>query len=118
MKRRSLFVAVINIAFLGVLLSGCGGGTDQRTKTYSETYADGSKYVGGFKDGLFDGYGTLTYPDGRQYVGQFKEGQMDGTGKMTHPDGKVEEGFWKQNWFFAPSFLPFPRTPPAPSSPP
>ena len=100
MKQLSLFLsAITTIAFLCLFLSGCGVGNDQGTKTYTETYSDGSKYVGEFKEGLFDGQGTLTFPDGRKYVGQFREGQMDGIGKMTYPGGKVQNGLWKQDKF-------------------
>ena len=80
--------AIIRIAFVGVFLSGCSAGNDQGTGTQTVTYADGSKYVGEFKEGLPDGQGTLTYPDGRKYVGEFRGGQMNGTGKMTYPDGR------------------------------
>ena len=101
-----LLTAIITITFSGLYLSGCGGGTDQGTKTHFETYADGSKYSGEYKDGLFDGQGTLIYPDGRKYDGQFHYGQMDGTGKMTYPDGRVEEGIWKDGKFMGVSAKP------------
>lgn len=107
MKRLSFFLtAVICISSLCVFLSGCGAQNDQGTKTQTVTYADGSKYVGGFKEGLFDGQGTMTYPDGRLYIGQFKEGMKDGTGKMTYPDGKVEDGLWKGDRFVGASTSP------------
>ena len=54
--------------------SGCSGTLAQK---------DGSKYVGGFRDGKFDGKGTLTWKDGDQYVGEFKNGLRDGTGAVT-----------------------------------
>ncbi len=43
-------------------------------------YADGKKYKGQFKDGLFDGYGKMTYTDGGSYEGDFKAGERHGKG--------------------------------------
>ena len=52
------------------------------------TWADGSKYVGEYKDGKKHGKGTMTYPDGAKFVGKFKEGKKHGKGTFTLPDGK------------------------------
>lgn len=38
----------------------------------TQIYADGSKYVGQFKDGLSDGQGQLILANGQKYVGNFK----------------------------------------------
>ena len=32
-------------------------------------------------------YGTETWENGRKYVGEFKDGARNGQGTMTHPDG-------------------------------
>ena len=40
----------------------------------TDTKPDGSKYVGQFRDGRYDGQGTFTYRDGT-YVGQFRDGK-------------------------------------------
>ena len=83
----------------------------------SYTYADGSKYVGEFKDWDFskgsytrpDGYqyvgewknyrphgrGAQTWADGMKYVGQFKEGKRHGKGTFTWPDGRKYVGQFK-----------------------
>lgn len=37
-----------------------------------EIYADGSKYIGQFKNGLSEGQGQLILPNGKKYVGTFK----------------------------------------------
>ena len=42
-----------------------------------------SAYVGEFKNGLPEGYGTFTYSDGAVYVGSFKEGKEHGNGIFT-----------------------------------
>ena len=40
----------------------------------TETFPDGDKYVGGFKDGEYHGQGTITYPDGSKQEGNCKGG--------------------------------------------
>ena len=60
-----------------------------------ETYLNGRKYVGEFKDTKYNGIGTDRNPDGRVYVGEFVDGHPHGRGKMTLPDGSVYEGEFK-----------------------
>ena len=55
------------------------------------------KYIGEFKDGIFEdrqpnGQGTTTYPNGRKYVGPFKDGILNGQGTLTWSNGKMFEG--------------------------
>lgn len=38
----------------------------------TQVYADGSKYIGQFKDGLSEGQGQLILSTGEKYIGQFK----------------------------------------------
>ncbi|MFI3188658.1 hypothetical protein BCS42_13365 [Crenothrix sp. D3] len=42
----------------------------------TQTYPDGSKYIGEFKNGLSDGQGTLILPNGDKYVGKFKQNKF------------------------------------------
>ena len=35
-------------------------------------YKDGSKYIGEFNKGLYNGQGTYKWPDGKKYVGEWK----------------------------------------------
>ena len=37
-------------------------------------FANGSKYVGEYKDGMRNGQGTMTYANGDEYVGEWKDG--------------------------------------------
>ena len=38
---------------------------------------------------------TINYKDGSKYVGEFKEGKFDGQGTMTLADGSTISGAWK-----------------------
>ena len=65
----------------------------QRTVNYN----DGSKYVGGWKDGKSNGQGTSTYPNGNKYVGEFKDGEKHGQGTFTFSSGNKFEGEFKDD---------------------
>jgi hypothetical protein len=56
------------------------------------TYSDGEGYVGTFLNGKFDGQGTYSYVNGDKYVGEFKLGEKSGRGVYTRADGSVERG--------------------------
>ena len=48
------------------------------------TWASGSKYVGGYKDGKQHGQGTYTWVSGSKYVGEFKDSKRNGQGTYTY----------------------------------
>ena len=75
-------------------LPPCEG--DQMTWTAcSYTWASGEKYVGEWKDGKRNGYGTYTFADGNKYVGEYKEGGRHGQGTYTYANGDKYVGEWK-----------------------
>jgi hypothetical protein len=51
------------------------------------TWADGSKYVGEWKDGKRNGQGTYTWADGDKYVGEWKDDKSNGQGTYTYHNG-------------------------------
>ena len=61
-----------------------------------KTIWDGSVYEGQFRDGKFDGHGTMVDEHGR-YEGEWKSGMRDGAGKMAFHVGGTYEGPWKAN---------------------
>jgi len=61
------------------------------------TLPDGTRYVGNFKDGNFNGQGTKTWPSGNKYVGEWKDDKRDGTGTYTWPSGNKYVGEWKND---------------------
>ena len=66
----------------------------------THTQADGSKYVGEFKDGKKHGKGTFTeIRYGVKYEGKWKNGRRHGKGIFTFPDGTVYEGRFKNGEF-------------------
>ena len=57
----------------------------------------GDKYVGDFKDGKRDGFGTYTWANGDEYGGQFKDNKRDGVGVYTWANGNKYGGIWKDD---------------------
>lgn len=58
-------------------------------------FANGDRYVGGFRNGTFHGRGVMTFADGRRYEGGFRNGSFNDIklgnttyrGKFTYPTG-------------------------------
>ena len=82
-----------NVGFAECIEGDCNNGYG----TYTE--ADGSKYVGGWKDGKEHGQGTYIEADGDKYVGEWKDGMQDGQGTATWADGGKYAGEWKEDKF-------------------
>jgi hypothetical protein len=64
-------------------------------KQHTVTSADGSKYVGEFKNDYMHGQGTYTYANGDKYVGEYRDGKKHGQGTETDADGGKYVGEWK-----------------------
>ncbi len=77
---------------------GCVEG-DCRNGTGIYVWADGSRYSGGFQDGLQHGHGSLSFSNGASYVGDWKRGTRNGMGTGIFPDGRVLAGRWSENHF-------------------
>ena len=60
------------------------GNLQAQTTYVIQTYPNGAKYVGEFKNGKRHGQGILTYSDGAKYVGEFKNGKQHGHGTYTY----------------------------------
>jgi hypothetical protein len=59
-------------------------------------YEDGRKYIGEFKNGMHNGFGTITLLNGLKYEGSWKDNKRHGTGiiKYYNSEGKLD-GTWK-----------------------
>ncbi|KAK8944461.1 hypothetical protein KSP39_PZI008052 [Platanthera zijinensis] len=60
-----------------------------------ETWADGSKYKGQFKEGLSHGFGVYQDHAGVLYAGEWVNGQSHGYGMQTYEDGSCFVGQYK-----------------------
>ena len=92
---RHILIITISILLLSSFLTSC----EKKNGPGTETYEDGSSYVGVFKDGERNGQGTYTYGkgewEGDKYVGEFKDGTQNGQGTLTFPDGTKYVVEWK-----------------------
>ena len=55
---------------------------------------NGSKYVGMFKNGMFEGRGRLILHKGDYYEGEFVENKANGQGKYVNAKGEIYNGYW------------------------
>ena len=55
---------------------------------------NGSKYVGLFKNGMYDGRGRLIFRKGDYYEGEFKDNKANGFGKYVNIKGDIYIGNW------------------------
>jgi len=65
---------------------------------------DGITYTGEYivdsnGKNLPNGYGTETFPEGGKYVGNFKNGKWEGQGTLTRKSGAKDVGYFKDNTF-------------------
>jgi len=58
-------------------------------------WANGSKYIGSWKNGAKNGQGTTTYFNGDTYVGEWKNGVHSGQGTYNWLNGGKYAGEWK-----------------------
>ena len=55
---------------------------------------NGSKYVGMFKNGMYEGRGRLIFRKGDYYEGEFKDNKANGFGKYVNIKGDIYIGNW------------------------
>ena len=63
----------------------------------TNTFANGDRYVGEFKDGTRNGQGTRTFPNGDKYVGEYKDGKSNGQGTLAFANGNKHVGEYKDD---------------------
>lgn len=59
--------------------------------TFVSYEIEGISYEGEWKDGVFQGQGTITYNNGSKLTGEFKNGSPNGKVKIVFPDGHTGE---------------------------
>jgi hypothetical protein len=62
-------------------------------------YIKGGKYSGEFKEGKYNGQGNLKISGKGKYIGFFKDNQFDGLGTFYYEDGRIESGKWSNGKF-------------------
>lgn len=72
-----------------------------------ESWADGRKYDGDFKNGKKDGEGTFEWPNGNKYIGSWRNDKQHGVGiYLNMKEGSKKQGEWvngkRQQWISAP----------------
>jgi len=85
------------------------GGDDKINGKGTLTYADGTKYVGDFIDGVKSGQGTYTWPNGDKYEGEWRDDERYGQGTMIWSDGRKYVGEWKNDKRYGEGTLTFPN---------
>jgi hypothetical protein len=66
------------------------------------------RYVGNFKDGLFDGQGVYVGSSGMRYDGEWKNGNLEGHGKLIFSSGLRYEGQFRANTYSGSGSMTFP----------
>lgn len=83
-------------------------GKEEGWGTY--TWSDGQKYEGEFKNGEFHGHGTWEGSAGEgKYEGEFREGKFHGQGTFTKPDGRKYVGMFKDDKMDGKGILTWPH---------
>lgn len=61
------------------------------------TFVSGTEYVGEFRDHKFHGHGTYSYANGTKYVGEFRGGMYNGQGTLSFANGDKYVGEFMDN---------------------
>ncbi len=88
-----LLTLTLFVPALGAEESAAGDGEETRTLIWP----DGTRYVGGVKDGKRWGKGTIFWEDGTRFVGNFRDDLREGPGTMILPDGTVYNGYFSND---------------------
>ena len=73
---KKLLIILVALLWCNVGFAHCSKGNCINvygTFTFESGEFDGAKYVGEFKEGLFNGQGTYTFANGDKYVGEYME---------------------------------------------
>ncbi len=94
-----LFIHLFLLAALATCLPSISAEIQTTADPESKTliWPDGTRYVGGVKDGKRFGKGTIYWEDGTRFVGSFRNDMRNGPGTMILPDGTVYNGYFRDD---------------------
>lgn len=92
-----LMLSVAPVRALAEEAAAGAGAADDAPETETLIWPDGTRYVGGVKDGKRSGKGTIFWEDGTRFVGNFKNDMREGPGTMILPDGTVYNGYFSED---------------------
>lgn len=58
-------------------------------------YPNGVKYIGGFANEKYHGYGSYYWGSGNVYKGDFKDGKFHGKGELKYSNGTIQSGIFE-----------------------
>ena len=98
-KKRGLSCGVVSVAASNLPDCPSNKNLPRHNCFGTETFPNGSKYVGEYENDKWSGKGTYTFKDGKKYVGDFKDDKRTGLGTYYFLDGdkyvgQVEDGFF------------------------
>eukprot|EP00434_Breviolum_minutum_P031335 symbB.v1.2.027708.t1/scaffold2863.1/size68590/11 len=70
---------------------------DQKEGQAIEEWADNSRFEGQYRAGKKHGHGTFSWPEGSSYEGEFENNEIHGQGTYFWNDGRVYRGEWANN---------------------
>lgn len=80
-------------------------GDDERMSFAEIELPEGATYVGGTKDGVPHGQGTITFPDGTRTILESRNGQPHGEATVIAPDGRRLRQIWEDGQLLKQSLL-------------
>ena len=106
---KSLIYKISLVFAVVIMISGCQLPVYEGERNFlltkhghgTETYPDGSFYVGEWWFNEQNGQGTFTWANGDVYVGGFRNGDLHGQGTLTFASGSVSSGTWRNGELIA-----------------
>jgi hypothetical protein len=95
----ALIISVLLFIILsipGLSLAQCLEG-DCLNGTGTVQLPSGSRYTGGFRNGLFEGHGVMYFYNGSRYEGMWKQGAMEGEGTWYYSNGMTMKSSFRMD---------------------
>lgn len=104
-----IILLMIALCFCSVVLAQCLKGDCQNGHgTYR--YADGTTYIGDFKNNLPNGRGICYFKEGDTYVGEWRNKEFHGRGAYHLKNGQSMRGIWEKGKLITPRQSPMSKT--------